>query len=151
MRSTSVICQEITATRGIFDHRGKKSEITSQAARDLDKKNKTPYYQFLVRVRRLGEARPGPGVKLKIVTAFRRRHQKDRVSGTARAAGPRSAEPAPARSNTPGSIPDNVFLIDRDLSNNSYTVKASMAGTLRWTGKLLFWIQNLLQFAAALS
>ena len=47
--------------------------------------------------------------------------------------------------------PDNVFLIDRDLSNNSYIVKAKMAGALRWTGKLLFWIQNLLQFVSAVS
>ena len=47
--------------------------------------------------------------------------------------------------------PDAVFLIDRDLSNNSYVVKARPAGALRWSGKLLFWLQNLLQFASALS
>ncbi len=47
--------------------------------------------------------------------------------------------------------PDTVFLIDRDLSNNSYVVRARSAGALRWSSKLLFWIQNLLQFVSALS
>jgi hypothetical protein len=145
-----VTCREITAARGVFDRKGKKSEVTAKAARALDRKIKRPRYQFLVRVRRLGEARPGPGVNLKIITAFEDGSQQvnawDGQSSWAEFSGTSSSKVKYAQID-----PDGIFLIDRDLSNNSYTVKANMAGTLRWTGKLLFWIQNLLQFAAALS
>lgn len=142
--------QEITIARGIFDRQKKKIEITAKAARALDKKNKKPRYQSLVRVRRLGEARPGPGVQLKIKTVFADGSQKisywdgqDRWVEFSFTGG--------SRIKYAQIDPDNVFLIDRDLTNNSYTVKPHMAGTLRWTGKLLFWIQNLLQFVSTLS
>jgi hypothetical protein len=145
-----VTSQEITTARGIFDSQGRKSEITAKAARALDRKNKQPRYQSLVRVRRLGEARPGPGVRLKIITAFADGSQKinywDGQGSWAEFSFTGDSKITYAQID-----PDNVFLIDRDLSNNSYTVKAHMAGTLRWTGKLLFWIQNLLQFVSTLS
>ena len=145
-----VTSKKITAARGIFDRQGKKSEITAKAARALDKKIKKPRYQFLVRVRRLGEARPGPGVQLKIKTAFEDGSQKINYwDGQGRWA--EFSFVGDSKVKYAQIDPDNVFLIDRDLSNNSYTVKSNMAGTLRWTGKLLFWIQNLLQFISALS
>jgi hypothetical protein len=145
-----VISREITASRGIFDNQGKKSEITAKAARALDKKIKKPRYQSLVRVRRLGEARPGPGVQLKIKTAFEDGSQKisywDGQGSWAEFSFTGASKVRYAQID-----PDNVFLIDRDLGNNSYTVKSNMAGTVRWTGKLLFWLQNLLQFVSTLS
>ena len=145
-----VLSNEITANRGIFDRQGKKIEITVKTANALDKKIKKPSYLSLVRVRRLGEARPGPGVQLKIITAFEDGSKKtsywDGQGSWAdfRFTGASKVKYAQID-------PGNVFLIDRDLSNNSYIVKANMAGTLRWSGKLLFWIQNLLQFVSTLS
>ena len=146
----NVISREITAARGIFDCQGEKSEITAKAARDLDKKNKKPVYQSLVRIRRLGEARPGPGIQLKIKTVFEDGSKKtnywDGQGSWAEFSFTGASKVKYAQID-----PDNVFLIDCDLSNNSFIVKANMAGTLRWTGKLLFWIQNLLQFVSTLS
>jgi hypothetical protein len=145
-----VISREIKASRGVFDGAEGKSEVTTKAARALDKKNKHPRYQSLVRVRRLGEARPGPGIKLKIITAF-----EDGSKEISYWNGQDSWAEFSFEGNSKVKYaqidPDNVFLIDRNLSNNSYTVKAHMAGALRWSGKLLFWIQNLLQFVSALS
>ncbi len=145
-----VSSNEIKTRRGIFDSQGKKSEITARAAREGDKKNKKPLYRSRVRIRRLGEARPGPGVKLKIITAFEDGTKKtdywDGQGSWTELAFTGASKVAYARID-----PDNVFLIDRNLSNNSFIVKANMAGTMRWTTKLLFWIQNLLQFAASVS
>ncbi len=145
-----VITREITAARGIFDRQGKRSEITARAARELDKKVKTRRYRSWVRVRRLGEARPGPGVMLMVQTVFEDGTRKiEHWDGQDRW----------AEFNYEGASkvkyaqidPDTVFLIDRDLSNNSYVVRAKSAGAMRWSSKLLFWIQNLLQFVSALS
>lgn len=146
----SVSSHEIKTSRGIFDSQGKKSKITARAARELDEKNKKTLYRSLVRIRRLGEARPGPGVKLKIITAFADGSIKTNYwDGQGRWT--EFSFTGDSKIKHAQIDPDNVFLIDRDLSNNSFVVKAKMTGTLRWTGKLLFWIQNLLQFVSALS
>jgi hypothetical protein len=146
----SVRSREIKTRRGVFDENGKRTEITRRAARDLDRKIKKPSYLSLVRVRRLGEARPGPGVQLKIVTDFEDGTRKTSTwDGQGRWA--EFSFSGPSKVKAVCIDPDNVFLIDRDLSNNSFIVKARMAGTMRWTTKLLFWIQNLLLFAGSLS
>jgi hypothetical protein len=146
----SVTSSEIKASRGVFDEKGKKTEITSRAARELDRKIKKPIFRSLVRLRRLGDARPGPGVRLKVVIGFEDGSQKteywDGQGSWTEFSFIGTSQAAYAQVD-----PDNVFLIDRDLSNNSFIVKARMSGTMRWTGKLLFWIQNLLQFAGSLS
>ena len=85
------------------------------------------------------------------MTVFEDGTQKDRILGRPGPLGRVQLSAAPARSQYAQVDPDNVFLIDRDLSNNSFVVKARMAGAMRWSGKLLFWMQNLLQFASALS
>ena len=146
----NVISRKVKTSRGMFDGKDKKSEVTSRAARDLDRKNKKTIYRSLVRIRRLGDARPGPGVKLKIITAFEDGSQKINYWDGQGNWTEFSFEGA-SKIKYAQIDPDNVFLIDRDLSNNSFVVKANMGGTLRWTGKLLFWIQNLLQFAGTLS
>jgi aminopeptidase N len=146
-RATS---QKSGVARGVFDREGKKVEVTRKQARDQERRDKKPVYVTRVRVRRLGEARPGPGVRLKVLTVF--------------ADGARKIEHWDGQERwieftyTGGSKvkyaqvdPDAVFLIDRDLSNNSYVAKARPAAALRWSGKLLFWLQNLLQFAASFS
>jgi hypothetical protein len=146
-RATS---RQIVSARGVFDRQGRKIEITSAEARAADKKIKKPRYLSLVRVRRLGEARTGPGVPLKIKTVFADGSQKinywDGQGRWVEFSFTGSSKVKYAQVD-----PDNIFLIDRDLSNNSYVVKANSAGAMRWSSKLLFWIQNLLQFISALS
>ncbi len=142
--------QRIAAARGVFDRGGKKVEITGKQARALDHGDKKPRYLTRVRVRRLGEARPGPDVRLKVRTLFADGSQKiENWDGQWRWI--EFTYTGMSKVTQAQVDPDTVFLIDRDLSNNSYVVKSRAAGGLRWSGKLLFWLQNLLQFASALS
>jgi hypothetical protein len=147
---SEAVSRRVRTARGVFEGPKGKNTVTLKAAREQDRKEKKPAFRSLVRVRRLGDARPGPGVRLKIVTAFEDGSQKinywDGQGRWAEFSFEGASKIASARID-----PDQVFLIDRDLSNNSFFVKAHPAGTLRWTGKLLFWIQNLLLFASSLS
>jgi len=47
--------------------------------------------------------------------------------------------------------PDNIWLIDSNLANNSFKRKPSKKGIFHFTNKLFFWIQNYLQFISAFS
>ncbi len=146
---TRAVSSEVRTPRGVFARQGKKAETTASEARRLDRKNEKKRYLTRVRVERLGEARPGPGVRLKVLVVF--------------ADGRRRVEPwdgqgrwidftyeGPSKIRFAQVDPERVFLVDRDLSNNSLAAKAKPAGALRWSAKLLFWTQNLLQFASAL-
>ncbi len=136
--------------RGVFERQGKKVETTVQTAREQDRKEKNKTFHTRVRVRRLGEARPGPGVMLKILTVFENGARKiENWDGQGRWT--EYIYEGPSKVKYARIDPDGIFLIDRDLSNNSYVVKSRVVGALRWSGKLLFWLQNLLQFASALS
>jgi hypothetical protein len=146
----SAVSRESATPRGIFDRQGRKTEVTAAEARVLDGKEKKKRFNTLVRVVRPGEARPGPGVTLKVLTVFEDGTRKiEHWDGQGRWAEFSYTGPSPVA--YAQIDPDNIFLIDRDLTNNSYVVKASSAGALRWSGKLLFWMQNLLLFISALS
>ncbi len=146
----SAVSRESATPRGIFDRQGKKVEVKGKEARDLDRKEKKKRFNTLVRVLRLGEARPGPGVMLKVLTVFEDGSRKiENWDGQGRWV--EFSYEGASKVKYAQIDPDTVFLIDRDLSNNSYVVRARSAGAMRWSGKLLFWIQNLLQFVSALS
>jgi hypothetical protein len=146
----SAVSREITTARGLFDRQGKKVEVTSKDARSQDKNDKKKRFSTRVRVRRLGEARPGPGVMLQVKTVFEDGTWKTEPwDGQGRWA--EFSYEGSSRVKYAQVDPDTVFLIDRDLSNNSYVARARSAGAMRWSGKLLFWIQNLLQFVSTLS
>jgi hypothetical protein len=147
---SEAVSRPIRTPRGVFADPPGRHEVTAKEARATDRKNEKTIYRSRVRVRRLGEARPGPGVRLKVVSTFEDGSQKvnywDGQGSWTEFNFEGTSKIASARID-----PDQVFLVDRDLSNNSFIVKAQPAGTLRWTGKLLFWIQNLLLFASSLS
>jgi hypothetical protein len=146
----SATSQKIVSARGVFDRGRKKAEITGKRARELDEKDKKNLYITRVKIRRLGEARPGPGVQLKVKTMFADGSQKiEHWDGQERWV--EFTYSGKSKVTYAQVDPDNVFLIDRDLSNNSYVVKTETAGPMRWSGKLLFWMQNFLQFISALS
>lgn len=46
--------------------------------------------------------------------------------------------------------PKERIAIDRDILNNSYSIKNSIAPSAKWTTKFLFWAQNAIQFFAML-
>ena len=140
---------EIRAARGVFERQGKKSEVTGKAAREQDRKTKAKRYVTRVRVSRLGDARPGPGVSLKVLIVFANGARKvEEWDGQGRWID--FVYEGPSRIRYAQVDPDAVFLVDRDLSNNSLVAKARPAGALRWSARLLFWVQNLLQFAGSL-
>jgi hypothetical protein len=140
---------EIRTPRGVFDRRLGRIEVTARDARRQDDGRPEKRYLTRVMVRRLGEARPGAGVALKVITVFedgtRKTESWDGQGRWAEFTYEGKSKVAYAQVD-----PDAVFLVDRDLSNNSYVARAKAAGTLRWSSRLLFWMQNLLQFASAL-
>ncbi len=141
--------REVRSARGVFERQGKKVEVTRRAAREQEKRGQEKLYVTRVRICRLGEARPGPGVTLQVLTVFEDSTRKtESWDGQGRwidfvYEGPSKVKYAQVD-------PDTVFLVDRNLSNNSHVARGRSAGALRWSGKLQFWLQNLLQFAAAL-
>ncbi len=140
---------EIAIPRGVFDRQGKKVETTVKSARAQDQKEKKKRFLTRVRVRRLGEARPGTGIALKVLTVFADGSRKvEHWDGRERWI--EFTYEGPSKVRYAQVDPGTVFLVDRDLSNNSYVVEAKTAGTMRWSGRLLFWVQNLLQYASAL-
>ncbi|MBN2346550.1 MAG: M1 family metallopeptidase [Candidatus Aminicenantes bacterium] len=145
----SAVSREVRAARGVFDRGGRKAETSRRMARRQDREKKEKTYVTRVRVRRLGEARPGGGVRLKVLTVFEDGTRK--VEGWD-GQGRWTEFTYEGRSKVAYAQvdPETIFLIDRDLSNNSYVARAKSAGALRWSAKLQFWLQNLLQFASAL-
>ncbi len=140
---------EIRTARGVFERQGKKVEVTGKAAREQDRKTRAKRYVTRVRVVRLGDARPGPGVFLKVLAVFADGSRRsERWDGQGRWID--FVYEGPSRIRYAQVDPDAVFLVDRDLSNNSCVAKARSAGPLRWSARLLFWVQNLLQFAGSL-
>ncbi len=143
------VSSEQSSARGVFERQGKKVEVTKKEARAQDKKEKRKRYVTRVRVRRLGEARPGIGVLLKIATVFEDGTRKtEHWDGQSRWI--EFSYESGSKVQYAQIDPDTIFLIDRDLSNNSFVARGKSAGALRWSSQLLFWMQNLLQFSGAL-
>ncbi|GAA4446444.1 M1 family metallopeptidase [Nibrella saemangeumensis] len=57
----------------------------------------------------------------------------------------------PARADWAKVDPDRKLYIDTNLNNNSYAVRASAAPVAKYTAKLLFWVQNVMQWLAWLA
>ena len=77
----SVRSLEVRTSRGIFDGKDKKDEVTAKAARELDRKNKKPVYQSLVRVRRLGRSPTRPRHPAQGHHRLRGRFEKNKLLG----------------------------------------------------------------------
>jgi len=147
---SSLISKKIRTARGIFDKNGKKEEITTKKAKEIDKKIKTPKYLTIVKVRRFGEAKLGGDVKLKIKIVFEDGTEEIKYwDGKARWTEFRFIKNCKAK--YAQIDPENIFLIDSNITNNSLKLKPDQRGALRWTNKLLFWVQNFLQFISIFS
>ncbi len=127
---------------GIFDRGKKRVSVSDQAAAELDRKQSQPIYETLVRVRRLGPAKTGSDVPLKVRVTFSDHRQKTVFwDGQAPWAEFRFVEPV--RAVRADIDPDGVFLIDANRSNNAMTVPAKAGPAIRWSGRIQFWLQNL--------
>ena len=131
---------------GIFDGDGQKKENRPEdidqekTARKKEKSGQKTYVTD-VTVRRYGEARIGGDARIQVRVVFedgseevagwdgRSRWKKLRFETSSRA---KSAE----------IDPEQVWLIDSSISNNSLKVKPARGGVVRLSSRILFWIQN---------
>jgi hypothetical protein len=139
---------------GIFDINGKKEEMTKeQAAKKEEEKEakKAPrIYTTEVTVRRFGEAKVQGDAQVKLRVLFEDGTEEIRYwDGQKR--WERFVFEKPTKARLAEVDPDSVWLIDSNISNNSLKMKPTRTGVFRLTAKLLFWIQNHLQYLSALT
>lgn len=140
--------------RGIFDMNGRKEELTSKKIEEMEKKDNrsedVKSYITELRVRRYGEARVRGDTLLKIEVVFEDGSKETRFwKGQER--WKKYTFVKPVRAKYAQLDPDNIWLIDSNLANNSLKRKPSKKGIWRVTSQLLFAIQNYLHFLASLS
>lgn len=140
--------------RGVHDVEGKKTEFTKKKIKEMEKEDKNTgekkLYITVVKLCRLGEARLGGDVSMKLKVVFEDSSEEVRYwKGQER--WKKFTFEKPTKAKLAQIDPDNIWLIDSNLSNNSLKRKPSRKGVLRLTNQLLFWIQNYLQFVAAWS
>jgi hypothetical protein len=140
--------------RGVFEVEGKKEELTSRKVSQLEKKERKSegeeLYTTTVKIRRFGEARVSGDVLVKLKVVFEDGSEEVRLwDGQER--WKKFSFEKPVKAKYAQVDPDNIWLIDSNLSNNSLRLKPSRKGVLRPTTQFLFLIQNFLQFLASWS
>lgn len=140
--------------RGVFDRDGKKEELTSKKVSQLEKKERKlggrKLYTTKVRVRRFGEARVSGDAMVKLKVVFEDGSEEVRLwDGQGR--WEKFSFEKPVKAKYAQVDPDNIWLIDSNLANNSLRLKPSRRGILRPATQLLFLIQNFLKLLAAWS
>lgn len=140
--------------RGVFELEGKKEEFTSKKISQMEKKERKSggekLYITRVKIRRFGEARVNGDVFVKLKVIFEDGSEEVRLwEGQERWKEFSFEKPVAAR--YAQIDPDNIWLIDSNLANNSLRLEARRKGILRPATQFLFLIQNFLQFIAAWS
>jgi hypothetical protein len=139
------------ADLGVFDKDGKKDEMTPRKIEELKKKKDASKKIYLsrVKVRRFGEAKVGPGFPVILEVVFEDGSRETRTwDGQARWETFYFQKPAKAASARID--PENRWLLDSNLANNSIKAKASRSGVWRMTSLILFWTQNVLHVLGGL-
>ena len=140
--------------RGVFEVEGKKEELTSKKVGQLEKKERKSgsekLYITKVKIRRFGEARVNGDVLVKLRVVFEDGSEEVRLwDGQERWKELSFEKPVAAKYAQVD--PDNIWLIDSNLANNSLRLKATRKGIWRPATQFLFLIQSFLQFIAAWS
>jgi len=140
--------------RGVFEVEGKKEELTSKKVGQLEKKERKSgsekLYITKVKIRRFGEARVNGDVLVKLRVVFEDGSEEVRLwDGQERWKEFSFEKPVAAKYAQVD--PDNIWLIDSNLANNSLRLKATRKGIWRPATQFLFLIQSFLQFIAAWS
>lgn len=131
--------------RGLFDGlpTSNPARAGTQDRKSGSKNKKEKIYQTTIILRRLGEARLGPGVKLKLRVEFENGAVEWREwDGQDRWA--RFEFEKPARVKTAVLDPDGIWLVDTNLANNSYSRKGPGVKLLGKTSGLLWLTQQFL-------
>jgi hypothetical protein len=137
--------------RGIFDIDGKKEEFTRKTVAEMEEKGPRDEKVYItqVAVRRLGEARIRGDAVVKLKVVFEDDSEEMRYwKGQERWKKFRFEKPVKPK--YAQIDPENIWLIDSSLTNNSIRMKPKRSGVLKLTTQLLFLIQNYLQFVGSL-
>ncbi len=142
---------------GVFDVAGRKEETTRKMVREFERKEKPPKgqkedktYLTTLTLRRYGEARVRSHTPVEFEVVFDDGAKERGVwDGQDRWATFTFEKQAKAVSACVD--PEEVWLVDADLANNSYQLKAGRKGVVRLAAKLFFLMQNSLQALAGLS
>jgi hypothetical protein len=109
---------------------------------ETEKKSEDNTYLSIIKIRRRGEARLGGDVKLDILVTFEDGNQKTMYwDGQDRWKAIRISSPSKIK--TVQIDPMNRFLIDANLTNNSYRRQKDKTASRKIGSKILFYIQNL--------
>lgn len=139
--------------RGIFDVDGRKEEITSKRIKKMEKEDKKSddkkFYVTEVKVRRFGEARVRGDAVMKLKVVFEDDSEEVR-NWRGQERWKKFTFEKPAKAKYAQIDPDNIWLIDSNLTNNSLKRKPSRKGIFKVATELLFLIQNYLQCAVSL-
>lgn len=147
---SSIVSKRIDSPTGFFDKNGEKEEITSSEAEDKDDETDEKQYLTLVQIRRYGEAVLGGDAKLKIDIVFEDGTTETKYwDGKKRWVRYRFKKPVKVK--YAHVDPETVYLIDKDITNNSLKREAEKAPAVRWSNRFHFWIQNMLQIASIFS
>ncbi len=130
--------------RGVFDSLPTANSAWPAApARGKPALKQEKIYQTTITLRRLGQARPGPGYSLKLRVDFEDGSSEWREwDGQGRWA--RFYFEKPARVKTAVLDPEAIWLVDSNFSNNSYSKTGPGARLMSATGKLVWFLQHLL-------
>jgi len=139
--------------RGVFDVDGRKEEITSKRIKKMEKEDKKSddkkYYVTEVKVRRFGEARVRGDTVMKLKVVFED-GSEEVINWRGQERWKKFIFEKPAKAKYAQIDPDNIWLIDSNLTNNSLKRKPSRKGVFKVATELLFLIQNYLQCAVSL-
>ena len=140
--------------RGVFETNGNKEEYTRQKINELEEKNKAPeqknVYITKVKVRRFGEAKVSGDVDVKLKIFFDD-DSEEICYWNGQERWKEFTFEKPVKAKHAQIDPDNIWLIDSNIVNNSIKMEASRIGIWKFTSKLLFWTQNCFQIISGLS
>jgi hypothetical protein len=135
--------------RGVFDVDGRKTEAPAPG-RPESGGTAGREYVTTVSLRRYGEARLGGEARIKLVVSFEDGSSETRFwDGRDRWA--RLIFVRPARAVRAEIDPDTIWLIDSDITNNSYLVAPARGGLAALATRLLGALQNIFQWVSAFS
>lgn len=140
--------------RGVFDQEGEKEELTKKKIRKLkaEKKDSNTQNIYLtnVVVRRFGEAKLGGDEMLKLKVVFEDGTEELRL-WRGRERWKKFSFEKTSKASFAQIDPENIWLIDSNIANNSLKRKSSRDGIWKVTSHLFFFVQNVFQLVSGLS
>ena len=144
--------------RGVYDTNGAREEMTRKKIEELeaaeDKAGEggvpPPEYRTTVVLRRYGEARLGGDAKVRVLVRFKDGSTETRTwDGQARWA--RLEFVKPVKASSAQVDPENVWLIDANLANNSRGADGLRRNVVKLMTQLLLTVQSFLHFVGSWS